>query len=409
MKQQRFQTDKAPHVTVKSCAGDLIVRSWMETAVLVKGEATVEEVEGGLTLTSRDDLQLFVPAAAHLALESVSGDVLLKNLEGDAYLQEVSGDAVLVNLATVKIGVIHADMAVRNVSGTLGIEAVHGDLAVRNVSGDFACQALYGDIAARNITGAVALGQVSGDVNLATVNGPVSIGEAHRDVNLNNLGGPVALPNVHGDIRLRGGLSADKHTLTADGDIVLRWPADAPLNLTATAPQIKNRLPLEEVVQTDDTLTGRIGDGATFVTLKAAGRIVLKESEMVDEKWADYRPDVDVDFSLGMEDLAAQVTAQIDAQMGRFKNEFQDRFGPEFAEKFAKKAEKAAAQAEKAAERVRRRAEAYRRPAAPPPPSPPKPPRQPVSPEEQMKILKMVEQGVISPDEANELLEALQS
>ncbi|MBE2200741.1 MAG: hypothetical protein IAE79_19165, partial [Anaerolinea sp.] len=45
---------------------------------------------------------------------------------------------------------------------------------------------------------------------------------------------------------------------------------------------------------------------------------------------------------------------------------------------------------------------------APRRPGPPPPPAKKASTEEQLKILKMVEQGIISPEEANMLLEALE-
>jgi hypothetical protein len=75
-------------------------------------------------------------------------------------------------------------------------------------------------------------------------------------------------------------------------------------------------------------------------------------------------------------------------------------------------AEKAARQAERAAERVERarRKSDWRGRAAAAAESapPPAPARRTASPEEQLKILKMVESGAITPEDAGMLLEALE-
>ncbi len=75
------------------------------------------------------------------------------------------------------------------------------------------------------------------------------------------------------------------------------------------------------------------------------------------------------------------------------------------ADRAAQKAERAVQRAMRQADRARRQADAW----TPPPASPKPKKKQPVSPEEQMKILNMLEKGIISVEEANTLLKALES
>lgn len=137
---------------------------------------------------------------------------------------------------------------------------------------------------------------------------------------------------------------------------------------------------------------------------------------MVNARWED-----DSEFAFGFDfaDLGEQITNQVNEGIARFASHIETRFGPDFGEKVAqkaaRKAEEAARKAERAAERAQQRAErqaerqsmrqtgSYGRPSAPPPP-----PRPRASADEQIKILKMVEQGIISPDEAATLLEAIE-
>jgi hypothetical protein len=265
--------------------------------------------------------------------------------------------------------------------------------------------------------GDVFVGEVMGDLSLSTVNGVVTVQRGQRDVNLNNLGGALTVENVQGDVRLRGGLPGGKHHCQAQGDIVVRWPVGAPLLLQATAPQITNRLPLQDVEEAENSLSGRLGDGETVLVLQAQGRIVLKEQD--ESGWAeDYFSDQSEpawdefgsEFAkMGSElaGLGEQLSSEIGARMSELSAKMEERFGADFAQKMADKAarrtEKAVERAMREAERARRRASAW---SPPPPPRPKKESR--ATAEEQVKILGMLEKGIISVEEAETLLRALE-
>ncbi len=414
MTEKKYYTSSAPQVSVTHCGGDLVINTGMENAVTAVGtDVDVQEAVDDLTINAGGDLKLVLPTATSLRIAFVGSDLVIRNLTGDLSLETVRGDVVLTGVGHTKINVIHGDISAKNGNGLLSIQTLHGDAALRRMA-DVAIGAVHGDLSVQVVNGRVDLHESHGDVSLRSVSGDVSISQCARDVNLRNLGGRTAVQNVKGDIRLVGGLSATEHTFTASGDIIVRWPADAPLNLSATAPQIVNRLPLDKELTVDHTLTGRFGDGETTATFTAGGRIVLKEEQMVSSRWED---EGEGGFAFGFDfaDLGEQIGRQVNEQITRITSNFETKFGPDYSEKMAqkaaRKAEEAARKAEQAAERIRQRAErqsarqmgGYGRPTPPPPP-----PRAKASADEQIKILKMVEQGIISPDEAATLLEALE-
>ncbi len=247
MAKERIETGKMPQITVTDCAGDLVIRPWMELAVQVQGEYLAKQVEAGHTFSANGDLRILVPEDAILMVQNVRGDLSIKSIRGDVSLGNIHGDSILVNLGTVKAGEIHGDLSAKNLAGPLSIESVHGDAVVRNIDHMVSAAVVHGDFAAYYINGDVQLDQVEGDINLRTVNGEVSINKGARDVNLRNLGGVCAVQHAHGDIRLKGGLCEGEHTFTASGDIVVRWPANVPIQVVAKAPDVRNRLPLEDV------------------------------------------------------------------------------------------------------------------------------------------------------------------
>jgi hypothetical protein len=410
-----FDTIKAPQIILKNCQGAVVIRSSSGNSVRVKGDSyTVDPQDDQLTITSEGALKLYAPTDSTIVAADIQGELVIKNIAGVIQLDEVHGEAVLRSVGEVKVTAVHGHLSLRNSEGPIHIAEIHGDASVRNV-GDLNIETVHGDLAGRNVNGDVSINQAQGDVALRTVNGRVAIHTCYRDVNLRNLGGQLNLEKVHGDVRLYGGLANGDHSVVAQGDIVLRWPPESDLNLTVHADEITNDLPLENLMQQEGMLTGQLGDsGKTNLNLTSR-RAILRPKRSGHTHWGTEDDDFDFnfDFNLDLEKLGEQISAQVTQQVANATAQFEDKFGGDFAQKIAQKVEQAAERVEKAAEKARRRAEQQmgadymdrrrRTSVAPPPPK-----AKEVNPEEQLKILQMVEKGLISPDEAAMLLEALE-
>ena len=415
MGKEKFSVGKAPLITVVDCAGDLVVRPWLNLDVQAKGDYQTEVDGETVTFESSGDLILSVPEGSNLVVKRAAGDVVVRSIAGSVELLDVRGDVVLGNLATVKLGHIHGDLVANSLSGSLTAEQIDGDVVLRNLDADLTLGIVNGDGALQFVNGTISLGEMAGDLSVRSVSGDVEIGKVRRDANLRNLSGSCSLSHVSGDIRLLGGLGPFEHSLYAEGDIVVRWPIDAPLLLEAEASRIVNQLPLRDVAATDQTLSGRLGDGNTRLNLKADGTIILKEAQIVAQEWTfGTEPVIDFDFMAELSSLGAKISSEVGEQVARVTAELESNFGPDFmqrmAEQFAQKATDAAAKARKTAAASEHgagrttttgskgsadeRAE--------------KSSQRDGKAEAQLKILKMVEKGVISPDEASTLLEALE-
>ncbi len=415
MAQERIETGKSPRLHI-TCHGDLLIKGWAEPALLLNGDGySVEEQEKGLAIESHGDLKLYVPANAEINVPENQGDLAAKNFGGLFLIHHVAGDLTVNNLGPVTVDTASGDVRVQNLAGSLDAGEVMGDLAVRNVEG-IEIKTIYGDFAAKNIVGDVTLTSVMGDVNLRTVNKNVTIKKGYRDVNLRNIGGLLKVTDAKGDIRLRGSLAPGKHHLSARGDIVVRWPVIEPLNIEAKAPSIKNRLVLSELVEEDGYLSGKLGDGETFLILEANGRIILKETSKGQQAWGEEVGD-EFEVELDLHGLGEQISSEINYQIGEWSRRMETQFGPQFAKNIEENAQKAARRAEKAAEQAMRKAEkAAQKVKWQSDQSAWQPPSRPARPTtkdkkateaEQLKILQMVESGVISPEEATTLLEAI--
>lgn len=413
MKEERFESGKAPQLLIQ-CRGDLRVRGWAEPAVLATGDLfEASEGDQGLFVDGKGDLSLMVPSAADINILQAWGDLAVKGIGGSMTINEISGDATIRNLGQVEIITIQGDLSCRDIDGKLTLNELSGDAALRNTK-DLELGTIGGDLAAAFVNGAVTLAAAMGDVSLKTVNGDVHIADAQRDVNVRNLGGVNKLEDVQGDIRLRGGMGSGKHTMFAQGDIVVRWPLDAPLNLEATATHIQRRMDMLDLVEEDTFLSGRIGDGECFLILEAKGRIILNDIPTKDDSWRGFE-EGEFDFDFDLSGLGDRIASEVTSRMSDWSSRFEREFGTGFAARIDRTSQEAAARAERAARKAERAIRKVRWQTEPGGWSAPSAARPPASSkekvateEEKLKILRMVEKGIISPEEASTLLQAIE-
>jgi hypothetical protein len=410
MKKEKFETGKAPHITVE-CMGDLDIRSWGETTVFIKGgQHETSEQEEGLTIHSHGDLRLMVPTGTQLTVTAAHGDLSVKNVEGVVEIDEVMGDTSLRSIGALAARRFHGDLSVRDVNGPCSIEEVLGDASLAR-TGNVNTERVHGDCIVRTIAGSVNLGEVMGDASVKSATGDVSIGTGHRDVSLRDVGGVVNVGEAQGDIRLRGPIAAGKHHLNANHDIVVRWPAGMPLDVIANGREILDRLGLTQTSRTNGSFVSQSGDSDVTLILNAKGRIILKAADSADED--NFESGFNLDLEAEIAGISQRVNTEINSRMAELNSRMSEltshlerKFGPEFSAKIEAKAQKMAARAERHAERAMRN---MRRPASSGfTATPASAKERKVTEEEQLRILKMVENGVISPEEANTLLDALE-
>ena len=297
MREERFETGKAPHVVVSECGGALAVGSWQGTAVLAQGSDFSGEVTAvtQLTLTSAADLTLTVPEKASLTVKGCNGPLTIKHVDGIIGLGAVGGAVTLNDVGSVKIKVVGGDFHGKNINGPLALDYASGRVTLRNVA-DVTLRKTVGAVDIRFANGAVQIVDTRDNVTLHTISGEVEIDRAWgKEVTLSNLGGVNDVSGVRGSLRLTGGLVNGEHRFEAEGDILVAWPVDAPITLVAEAALIDNQLPLSGAAETKLAngrfrLAGHIERGKPFVSLKTTARIGLKPLRpgMTDLSAADF-------------------------------------------------------------------------------------------------------------------------
>jgi hypothetical protein len=185
----------------------------------------------------------------------------------------------------------------------------------------------------------------------------------------------------------------------AGGDVILHVEGGGGQFALNCKGDLRVRLPMTNWTGNDRSATGTYGDGSAQVTLMANGDLLVLPAST----GAPFDPDI---LSEQVEAMIESAMSQFETQMSQVQRDLEQRFG-----KFDKQAEKAAERAARSAERSKRRAERAAGSwgfTAGRPPAPPTPPSEPVTDQERLMILKMVEEGKITADQATQLLSALE-
>jgi hypothetical protein len=311
-----------------------------------------------LRVTCRSGCLIFLPSEARIDAGQVGGDVRITNVMNEIMIRDIGGDVSLRRLQRVTFKLVGGDLHARHLEGDLTVDRIGGDAVVERVQGELRMPSVGGDVMLKGVSGLLDV-KAGGDVSLRY--------EPQKGVHSEVTAG--------GDLSctLMEGASVGVH-LQAGGDV----HTQAPLQ---TAPE--------------EGYVVELGEGDGKLALTAGGDLWLRTGA--------------ADFS---EDLIGEVMGEVDAKIA----EMEARFGAMGAGVYAFEADRIGERVRRAVERVQRKASKARRKAAfrGGPRSATfsfggfTEPTQPVTDEERMRILKMVEEGTITVDEAETLLQALE-
>ena len=381
-----IETAAAVRITVTECLGDLAVRGAEEPGVRVRArdgedDVLLEQKGDDLTLAVRSDCSLTCPVGTTLTVQIVRGDLRVRGVDSQ-----------------VTVGTVHGDVSLRD-AGPATLEQVYGDLSARRVSGDLQVGVVMGDALLRIVDGACTLHEVGGDL----------VAEG--------LAGGLDAEKVGGDARLGPPFSpASTYRFHVGSDLSVIIPADASLRLSLRAGSaIHSRIP--DLVLEDDgaEAAGVLGEGEAILEAEAGSAIHLRPAQ------SGHVPSDDLEFDLGglgldiearITEAMAELESRLEESLGRIDSEALRLRVGRAVERSHQAAERAAERARQAAEREaerarlrRERAERRWRRVS----GQKTTPREPAaSDEERLRVLRMLEKGIITPQQATELLAALE-
>jgi hypothetical protein len=414
MEKQFIPTSETPQITLK-VDGELTIKGSDEAEVVAKSDSadnlTLDQNGDIISITSQANCTVRVPRESVVVIEACNGNASIKALEGSLNIQKINGNLFLRNVGVVHVERVSGNLFVKHVDGDFNLQVVEGNANLRDIQGDF-----------------MVTGGIHGNLTLDEVEGNASA-------------------RVDGNVSLRlDPLPGQTYDFTADGNILCRLPADTSavvnINRAERAKIQLAKVSLSDVGKFPYQLT--LGEGDATLVFSADGNVDLvgraPDWEMPEEYDASYARDFD-----GIaEDIGEQIENQVAAQMDMMESQLNAQLEnlsetlnsaglsaeqvQRTREAGARAAERAHEKMQRAQEKIRRKIEFAQRRAEQRarsaekrglsrekrtwgfewPGAKPDAGSEPVTDEERLVILKMLEQKKITPEEADQLLSALE-
>ncbi len=320
-------------------------------------------------------------------VDTVEGDLRIDQASGPVTITLVRGDVRSDGAADLQIETCDGDCRFLT-GGLLRLGTVEGDLRVSS-AGDVRVTTIHGDVALENVAGAVHVEQVYGDARLSHVEKQAVLGQVRGDMRGVALLGGLSVAHVAGDLSLEGPFpAAEGYAVHAGGDAKLRLHGEDDVQLLVRAGgRIRANLPLTPTGDGTTTYTASLGAGSVQIALTNGGDLRI-EADGVDatrgawERGRDAGTDPFAELSTLGDRIRRQVAASLAAA----------GINPETGEINLGRG------------RAPRTSARWPKPA--PSPERPKGVSESLT-SEQLAILKMLEEGRITTDEADSLLRAL--
>ncbi|MFO7632602.1 MAG: hypothetical protein R6W76_08690 [Caldilinea sp.] len=392
---QILQSGPTPALTIHSVEGNLTLSGWDRPEVQVRvsgnGETlAIEQNEGAFALTCQEDLWLQIPVQSTVAIDNVEGNASISLILGSLTIDKIEGNAAIHSVSTISAGCIEGNLTARLIAGDLSVDEIEGNAQIA---------------------------KVAGSVRLAMVEGNLVLDET---------GGNIEA-TVEGNVKVQTALApAQQCTIRAEGSITCEIPREVGGVFSLKA---DGHIRVKDLGEDRSVRSGVLNferePASARLTLEAEGNILLRGAQPRSFDDAEFAGSIEEEMALRSVEITQQITAQIESQVNELSRQFDDKFArlgtneelaatiQERVQSAMRRAEEKLAEAMRKMEQRTQESEGRRRKAGgwvsppPPPPAPPKARRSPATDEERMMILRMVEQGKLSVEQAEKLLTAL--
>ncbi|MEM9773411.1 MAG: hypothetical protein AAF902_02440 [Chloroflexota bacterium] len=286
MAKQKFRVSSNPELEVRQSMGGLVVRGSSSPEISVSNDGRLDawETKDGLSISSVRNLKAYTPFGSSLVAGQVSGKVSVEEI-GTVQIDQAMGSAKF-----------------SKIKNTVSIGGVSGDVEIKE-SGAVMAQAIQGDCSLRKVFGEVRIGTVGDDFSARECSGKVEISEVRGDAYVNKMMGVVKLDSVRGDAILQGPLPAEKHHIIANGDVIIYWPSNRNVQfLISHRGRLVNDMRLPNETKVPGEFQATIGDDSCRIIIESQGIVYLRPDRDEKGKSKKKKKKKD-DFDLDLEDL----------------------------------------------------------------------------------------------------------
>jgi DUF4097 and DUF4098 domain-containing protein YvlB len=256
-----LDVSRGARLELRNHAGEVVIRSWNRNQVRVRA-----------SYSSDDRVKIFSSAST----------LNIKSEARHGHPDAVDYELTVPDWMGVDLWGFYTDISVDGVGNDVRVETLEGDIEVRNSRGEIYLQSVEGDVVVQRSGGRLAVHNVDGEVNVLDFEGGLVAESIDGDITVEGVSSAsVEAKTVDGDILYAGAIADDgRYKLTThDGDVVVRIPNDA--NATVSVATFDGEFEAEFPVQLEGTQASRkfnfvIGNGSARLELHTfAGDIQL--------------------------------------------------------------------------------------------------------------------------------------
>lgn len=380
MTSERLKVNEAPQIMIEG-DGPLNTRGREpgEIRLTSNGDSMLTPTEEGTLVRYVGDATLRVPPDSMLFISQVNGPCRLRDISGAIQIEQVNGPLSGRELKTLLAGQINGPLTLREVDGEVGIEHAASTISLREVTGRVFCQRVDGEVTVRD---------VGADMQFEFIEAGFGLRSTLRE------GQQIRLGQVNGPMRLK-----------IDGK------SGARIDLPASV-ELRSDLKAEPGDEGRQVVV--VGEAAGYIRVDQADGPVLINH------YSDGNDDFvfDASFIAEIDTIADQVDEQLKAVQMEIEaglNHVRARadFSTDLSERIRRRVEREMESAQRRIEAAQRATSRAARHAAGGVrvtvgnAAQEQAQGEPVSEEERLAILKMLEDGTITVDEAQKLLATL--
>jgi len=215
--EQTFNVTRGTRIDLLDCTGDVIVRPWTRDVVQLRSDSRRTEVKGTLN-------EKVLVITASLSTASASGQ---RSYDRD--IDTIDYELMVPAWIDLHIEGRECGMAIDGVTGNVIVKNIEGDITMRGVGGSIDASSIEGGIDIVGGKGRIKASSSDADIKIAMASGDIEVDSLDGEIEILDVtSANVIATNVDGDITFRGPLQATgKYRFQChDGDVVLVIPPD---------------------------------------------------------------------------------------------------------------------------------------------------------------------------------------
>lgn len=383
-----LQMSETPEIHIRRINGSLRIKGWDRNELRADSDESdtleIKSTENTATVDCRSGCMIRVPIEGSIQIDQVDRELMLKSIECPITVGKVSGQIMAKSIGPLSIKNAYSNLIARNVEGTFDCDIIDGNANLQDIDGKININKIHGNLVIKGFTSGIHT-ETYGNTTLRIE--PESGGEYY--------------------IKSKGNISCRLSPETSGKIKIQSGAKQIHINDSGSSETLKKG---------EHEFT--VGEGESNIILIADGIVDLTIPLQDEVDWS-YEFDLGEDVSSMADDISQIVSEQLESQLETLRDNLNNltlnlsHLGPLNTEKNREKLEAKRIKLERKLARVERRATdkarlATRRAAAATRRFSKQKVSDPISDTERQKVLEMLQNKLISVQEAEVLLAALE-